>query len=178
MFPGCTIRNTPSEPIHCIVWAKHLFRYRQSTLDFCIGPDYCISPLPLLALSSPPLPSLSPPSSLSLLPLSSPSPLPLLAPSSPFSTSPLPLLALSSLSPLPLSSLSSPSPRPLLVEPDADNDVSPKTEEEEGVLSPQPSPPSSSPSKCVPPYRYGDMSKSIHKTVGGEQWIRSSDDIP
>ena len=21
-FPGCTIRNTPSEPIHCIVWAK------------------------------------------------------------------------------------------------------------------------------------------------------------
>lgn len=25
-FPGCTIRNTPSEPIHCIVWAKHLFK--------------------------------------------------------------------------------------------------------------------------------------------------------
>merc|ERR1719282_1138272 len=24
-FPGCTIRNTPSETIHCIVWAKHLF---------------------------------------------------------------------------------------------------------------------------------------------------------
>uniref|UniRef100_A0A8C7IKR7 SUMO-activating enzyme subunit 2 n=1 Tax=Oncorhynchus kisutch TaxID=8019 RepID=A0A8C7IKR7_ONCKI len=24
-FPGCTIRNTPSEPIHCIVWAKYLF---------------------------------------------------------------------------------------------------------------------------------------------------------
>ena len=24
-FPGCTIRNTPSEPIHCIVWAKFLF---------------------------------------------------------------------------------------------------------------------------------------------------------
>ena len=24
-FPGCTIRNTPSQPIHCIVWAKHLF---------------------------------------------------------------------------------------------------------------------------------------------------------
>lgn len=26
-FPGCTIRNTPSEPVHCIVWAKHLFKY-------------------------------------------------------------------------------------------------------------------------------------------------------
>uniref|UniRef100_A0A0N5C4G3 SUMO-activating enzyme subunit n=2 Tax=Strongyloides papillosus TaxID=174720 RepID=A0A0N5C4G3_STREA len=24
-YPGCTIRNTPSEPIHCIVWAKYLF---------------------------------------------------------------------------------------------------------------------------------------------------------
>ncbi|MCP9262455.1 SUMO-activating enzyme subunit 2 [Dirofilaria immitis] len=23
-YPGCTIRNTPSEHIHCIVWAKHL----------------------------------------------------------------------------------------------------------------------------------------------------------
>lgn len=23
---SCTIRNTPSEPIHCIVWAKHLFK--------------------------------------------------------------------------------------------------------------------------------------------------------
>jgi len=25
-YPGCTIRNTPSEPVHCIVWAKHLFK--------------------------------------------------------------------------------------------------------------------------------------------------------
>ena len=25
-FPGCTIRNTPSEPVHCIVWSKHLFK--------------------------------------------------------------------------------------------------------------------------------------------------------
>uniref|UniRef100_A0A671UV40 SUMO-activating enzyme subunit 2 n=1 Tax=Sparus aurata TaxID=8175 RepID=A0A671UV40_SPAAU len=30
-FPGCTIRNTPSEPIHCIVWAKYLFK-----LIFCV----------------------------------------------------------------------------------------------------------------------------------------------
>lgn len=25
-FPGCTIRNTPSELIHCVVWSKHLFK--------------------------------------------------------------------------------------------------------------------------------------------------------
>ncbi|KAF5396563.1 SUMO-activating enzyme subunit 2 [Paragonimus heterotremus] len=24
-YPACTIRNTPSEPIHCVVWAKYLF---------------------------------------------------------------------------------------------------------------------------------------------------------
>ncbi|XP_075265665.1 SUMO-activating enzyme subunit 2-like [Convolutriloba macropyga] len=24
-YPTCTVRNTPSEPIHCIVWAKQLF---------------------------------------------------------------------------------------------------------------------------------------------------------
>jgi len=27
-FPVCTIRSTPSAPIHCIVWAKsYLFKY-------------------------------------------------------------------------------------------------------------------------------------------------------
>lgn len=26
-YPACTIRNTPSEPVHCIVWAKFLFKY-------------------------------------------------------------------------------------------------------------------------------------------------------
>ena len=26
-FPACTIRNTPTEPVHCIVWAKYLFKY-------------------------------------------------------------------------------------------------------------------------------------------------------
>ena len=31
-FPGCTIRNTPSEPIHCIVWAKHLFKFVDSRI--------------------------------------------------------------------------------------------------------------------------------------------------
>ncbi|CAH8643024.1 unnamed protein product [Dicrocoelium dendriticum] len=24
-YPACTIRNTPSEPIHCVIWAKYLF---------------------------------------------------------------------------------------------------------------------------------------------------------
>ncbi|KAG7229816.1 hypothetical protein INR49_012465 [Caranx melampygus] len=31
-FPGCTIRNTPSEPIHCIVWAKYLFNYLEKRM--------------------------------------------------------------------------------------------------------------------------------------------------
>ncbi|KAK0427661.1 hypothetical protein QR680_010350 [Steinernema hermaphroditum] len=39
-FPGCTIRNTPSEPIHCIVWAKHLFNLLFGEHD----PDDDISP--------------------------------------------------------------------------------------------------------------------------------------
>ncbi|CAD7004598.1 unnamed protein product [Ceratitis capitata] len=40
-FPGCTIRNTPSEPIHCIVWAKHLFNqlFGESVEDEDISPD-------------------------------------------------------------------------------------------------------------------------------------------
>uniref|UniRef100_A0A0N4Z6R0 SUMO-activating enzyme subunit n=1 Tax=Parastrongyloides trichosuri TaxID=131310 RepID=A0A0N4Z6R0_PARTI len=32
-YPGCTIRNTPSEPIHCIVWAKYLFNQLFSEYD-------------------------------------------------------------------------------------------------------------------------------------------------
>ncbi|XP_012274236.1 SUMO-activating enzyme subunit 2 [Orussus abietinus] len=39
-FPGCTIRNTPNEPIHCIVWAKHLFNQLFGELD----PDQDVSP--------------------------------------------------------------------------------------------------------------------------------------
>jgi len=39
-FPGCTIRNTPSEPIHCIVWAKHLFNQLFGECD----PDEDVSP--------------------------------------------------------------------------------------------------------------------------------------
>ncbi|XP_025076344.1 SUMO-activating enzyme subunit 2-like isoform X2 [Pomacea canaliculata] len=39
-FPGCTIRNTPSEPIHCVVWAKHLFNQLFGELD----PDQDVSP--------------------------------------------------------------------------------------------------------------------------------------
>ncbi|XP_033626399.1 SUMO-activating enzyme subunit 2-like [Asterias rubens] len=39
-YPGCTIRNTPSEPIHCIVWAKHLFNQLFGEED----PDQDVSP--------------------------------------------------------------------------------------------------------------------------------------
>jgi len=40
-FPGCTIRNTPSEPIHCIVWAKHLFNqlFGEDDPDQDVSPD-------------------------------------------------------------------------------------------------------------------------------------------
>ena len=38
--PGCTIRNTPSEPIHCIVWSKHLFNQLFGEAD----PDEDVSP--------------------------------------------------------------------------------------------------------------------------------------
>ncbi|XP_071957367.1 SUMO-activating enzyme subunit 2-like [Antedon mediterranea] len=39
-FPGCTIRNTPSEPVHCIVWAKHLYNQLFGEED----PDQDVSP--------------------------------------------------------------------------------------------------------------------------------------
>ncbi|CAG9824919.1 unnamed protein product [Phaedon cochleariae] len=40
-FPGCTIRNTPSEPVHCIVWAKHLFNqlFGEDDADQDVSPD-------------------------------------------------------------------------------------------------------------------------------------------
>lgn len=40
-YPGCTIRNTPSEPIHCIVWAKHLFNqlFGEDNADEDVSPD-------------------------------------------------------------------------------------------------------------------------------------------
>jgi len=40
-FPGCTIRNTPSEPIHCIVWAKYLFNqlFGDEDADQDVSPD-------------------------------------------------------------------------------------------------------------------------------------------
>lgn len=40
-YPGCTIRNTPSEPIHCIVWAKHLFNqlFGEHNEDEDVSPD-------------------------------------------------------------------------------------------------------------------------------------------
>ncbi|XP_070576008.1 SUMO-activating enzyme subunit 2-like [Ptychodera flava] len=39
-YQSCTIRNTPSEPIHCIVWAKHLFNQLFGEED----PDQDVSP--------------------------------------------------------------------------------------------------------------------------------------
>ncbi|CAH1400407.1 unnamed protein product [Nezara viridula] len=43
-FPGCTIRNTPSLLIHCIIWAKHLFNqlfgeHDPREEDFDVSPD-------------------------------------------------------------------------------------------------------------------------------------------
>ena len=40
-YPGCTIRNTPSEPVHCIVWAKHLFNqlFGEFDADNEVSPD-------------------------------------------------------------------------------------------------------------------------------------------
>lgn len=39
-YATCTIRNTPSQPIHCIVWAKHLFHQLFGEED----PDNDVSP--------------------------------------------------------------------------------------------------------------------------------------
>lgn len=39
-YATCTIRNTPSQPIHCIVWAKHLFHQLFGEVD----PDNDVSP--------------------------------------------------------------------------------------------------------------------------------------
>ncbi|MEJ1289320.1 hypothetical protein NN561_020362 [Cricetulus griseus] len=40
-FPGCMIRNTPSDPIHCIVWAKYLFSqlFGEEYADQKVSPD-------------------------------------------------------------------------------------------------------------------------------------------
>lgn len=40
-FPGCTIRNTPSELIHCVVWGKHLFNqlFGEFDADQDVSPD-------------------------------------------------------------------------------------------------------------------------------------------
>ncbi|XP_039273668.2 SUMO-activating enzyme subunit 2-like [Styela clava] len=40
-FPSCTIRNTPSELIHCVVWAKYLFNqlFGEDDADQDVSPD-------------------------------------------------------------------------------------------------------------------------------------------
>ncbi|GMT04696.1 hypothetical protein PENTCL1PPCAC_26870, partial [Pristionchus entomophagus] len=40
-FPGCTIRNTPSEHIHCTVWSKHVFNqlFGELDIDDDVSPD-------------------------------------------------------------------------------------------------------------------------------------------
>ncbi|CAI5438017.1 unnamed protein product [Caenorhabditis angaria] len=40
-YPGCTIRNTPSEHIHCTVWSKHLFNqlFGEIDIDDDVSPD-------------------------------------------------------------------------------------------------------------------------------------------
>ncbi|CAK8677855.1 unnamed protein product [Clavelina lepadiformis] len=40
-YPGCTIRNTPTELIHCIVWAKYLFNqlFGEEDADQDVSPD-------------------------------------------------------------------------------------------------------------------------------------------
>lgn len=41
-YASCTIRNTPSQPIHCIVWGKHLFAqlFGEEDADNDVSPDY------------------------------------------------------------------------------------------------------------------------------------------
>ncbi|KAJ6219659.1 hypothetical protein RDWZM_005471 [Blomia tropicalis] len=43
-YASCTIRNTPSLPIHCIVWAKHLFAQLFGQTDEDISPDVLYDP--------------------------------------------------------------------------------------------------------------------------------------
>lgn len=41
-YASCTIRNTPSQPIHCIVWGKHLFAqlFGETDADNDVSPDF------------------------------------------------------------------------------------------------------------------------------------------
>ena len=44
-FPGCTIRNTPSELIHCVVWSKYLFNqlFGEEDADKDVSPQVAAS---------------------------------------------------------------------------------------------------------------------------------------
>lgn len=49
VYPICTIRSTPDKPVHCVVWAKELFKLlfgttSDSLLDEPLdGPDQSVS---------------------------------------------------------------------------------------------------------------------------------------
>lgn len=40
-YPACTIRNTPTEPVHCIVWAKYLYNqlFGEEDADQDVSPE-------------------------------------------------------------------------------------------------------------------------------------------
>uniref|UniRef100_A0A158P8S8 SUMO-activating enzyme subunit n=1 Tax=Angiostrongylus cantonensis TaxID=6313 RepID=A0A158P8S8_ANGCA len=52
-YPGCTIRNTPSEHIHCTVWSKHAFNqlFGELDVDADISPDFTDKGVGAVAIS-------------------------------------------------------------------------------------------------------------------------------
>ncbi|KRY81627.1 SUMO-activating enzyme subunit 2 [Trichinella pseudospiralis] len=44
-YPSCTIRNTPTEPAHCVIWAQHLFNqlFGEINLDQDVSPESLVT---------------------------------------------------------------------------------------------------------------------------------------